>query len=177
LAEAEALPPGRRIGPYEVEGELGRGGSGGRAARGPRGRPPTARRSRSSWCPRRDCPSSARQRFLDERQILAGLEHPNIARLLDGGETEDGLPYLVMELVTGERIDRFCDARRLPIAERVRLFTAVARRRPPRAPEPRRAPRPQARERPRHRPTACPSCSTSASPACAIPQEATRFRP
>ena len=44
-------------------------------------------------------------RFKNERQILAGLEHPNIARLLDGGTTEDGLPYLVMELIEGQPID------------------------------------------------------------------------
>ena len=45
-----------------------------------------------------------------ERQILAGLDHPNIARLLDGGTTDDGLPYLVMEYVEGEPIDDYCDA-------------------------------------------------------------------
>ena len=49
-----------------------------------------------------------RQRFLRERQILANLEHPNIARLLDGGTTPDGLPYVVMEFVSGKPIDRYC---------------------------------------------------------------------
>ena len=65
------------------------------------------------------------QRFRNERQILAGLEHPGIARLLDGGATEDGLPYLVMELVEGEPIDRYCESRQLPLAPRLDLFRRV----------------------------------------------------
>ncbi|MEO8381622.1 MAG: serine/threonine-protein kinase [Acidobacteriota bacterium] len=60
------------------------------------------------------------QRFRQERQILASLEHPNVARLLDGGTTADGLPYLVMEYVEGTPIDDF--ARALPVAEKLRLF-------------------------------------------------------
>jgi serine/threonine protein kinase len=48
-------------------------------------------------------------RFQRERQTLANLDHPHIARLLDGGSTEEGLPYLVMELVEGEPIDRYCE--------------------------------------------------------------------
>lgn len=65
-------------------------------------------------------------RFRAERQILSGLEHPNIARLIDGGATPDGLPYLVMEYVEGERITTFCDERQLPIVGRLRLFVQVA---------------------------------------------------
>jgi serine/threonine-protein kinase len=64
-------------------------------------------------------------RFRAERQILASLQHPNIARLLDGGTTEDGTPYLVMEYVDGVPIDRYCDDRRLPNAERIALFRKV----------------------------------------------------
>lgn len=64
-------------------------------------------------------------RFLAERRILASLEHPGIARLLDGGETETGQPYLVMEYVDGEPIDRYCDTHRLTIEERLRLFIDV----------------------------------------------------
>ena len=67
----------------------------------------------------------ARQRFEAERRILARLEHSHIARLLDGGITEAGVPYLVMEYVAGQRIDDYCDARRLTIAERLRLFVQV----------------------------------------------------
>ncbi|MCP4662791.1 MAG: serine/threonine protein kinase, partial [bacterium] len=66
------------------------------------------------------------RRFRRERQILAQLDHPHIARLLDGGSTEDGLPYFVMELVDGERLDRYCDARKLPIDARLRLFLRVS---------------------------------------------------
>lgn len=66
-------------------------------------------------------------RFRRERQILAQLRHPNIAAFLDGGVTDDGLPFLVMEYVDGERIDRYCDARRLGIRERLKLFLQVCR--------------------------------------------------
>jgi eukaryotic-like serine/threonine-protein kinase len=64
-------------------------------------------------------------RFKNERQILASLEHPNIARLLDGGTTEDGLPYFVMELIEGQPIDEFCNAHHLSISERLVLFRKV----------------------------------------------------
>ncbi len=65
------------------------------------------------------------RRFRAERQILAQLEHPNIARLLDGGSTADGLPYLVMEYVEGQPIDRYADGRRLSVSERLHLFRTV----------------------------------------------------
>lgn len=71
-----------------------------------------------------DTPEAVR-RFRRERQILARLEHPNIARLLDGGLTADGSPYLVMELVDGAPIDRYCADRDLSIRERVELFLQV----------------------------------------------------
>jgi serine/threonine protein kinase/tetratricopeptide (TPR) repeat protein len=64
-------------------------------------------------------------RFLMERQILAALEHPNIARLYGGGSTSDGLPYFVMEYVEGESIRDFCDNQRFDINDRLRLFTKV----------------------------------------------------
>lgn len=70
--------------------------------------------------------ATAVERFLRERQIHAQLNHPNIARLYDAGTTEDGVPYLVMELVEGERIDAFCASRRLPLEIRVRLLISVA---------------------------------------------------
>src|SRR6267378_5734291 len=62
------------------------------------------------------------ERFRNERQILASLDHPNIARLLDGGTTEDRVPYLVMELIKGTRIDSYCDEHKLSITERLQLF-------------------------------------------------------
>jgi serine/threonine-protein kinase len=66
-------------------------------------------------------------RFLAERQILASLNHPNISRLLDGGVTADGRPYLVLEYVEGEPIDVYCRRLGLSSRERVRLFLQVAR--------------------------------------------------
>jgi serine/threonine protein kinase/tetratricopeptide (TPR) repeat protein len=65
------------------------------------------------------------ERFKNERQILAGLEHPNIGRLIDGGTTEDGLPYFVMELVEGEPIDRYCESHRRSTVQRLELFRSV----------------------------------------------------
>ncbi|MEN3335841.1 MAG: eukaryotic-like serine/threonine-protein kinase [Blastocatellia bacterium] len=64
-------------------------------------------------------------RFRHERQILASLDHANIARLLDGGTTEDGLPYFVMEYIEGQTIDQYCDAHKLSTAERLQLFRQV----------------------------------------------------
>ncbi len=67
------------------------------------------------------------RRFRHERQILAGLQHPNIARLLDGGATKEGTPYLVMEFVEGERIDHYCNSRQLNIKQRLNLFHKVCK--------------------------------------------------
>jgi serine/threonine-protein kinase len=66
------------------------------------------------------------RRFKNERQILAAIEHPHIARLIDGGQTEDGKPYFAMEYVEGVPIDKYCDRRRLGIPERLQLFCKVA---------------------------------------------------
>jgi len=65
------------------------------------------------------------QRFRRERQIVASLDHPNIARLLDGGATDDGRPYIVMEYVEGMAIDAWCDQKRLNTEHRLRLFLQV----------------------------------------------------
>src|SRR3984885_3084833 len=65
------------------------------------------------------------QRFRNERQTLAALDHPNIVKLLDGGSTEDGSPYLVMEYVEGLPIDQYCDQKQLTIDDRLRLFRVV----------------------------------------------------
>jgi tetratricopeptide (TPR) repeat protein len=115
---------GQRIGVYQLVGEIGRGGM---------GEVYRARRADAHYemevaikLVRGGYDSDfVLQRFKAERQILASLDHPNIARLLDGGATEDGLPYLVMELVDGEPIDKYCDARELPIPARLRLFRDV----------------------------------------------------
>ncbi len=65
------------------------------------------------------------RRFRSERQILAGLQHPHIAQLVDGGATESGTPWLAMEFVDGVPIDEYCDTHRLPIAARLDLFRHV----------------------------------------------------
>ncbi|HLU05597.1 MAG TPA: serine/threonine-protein kinase [Woeseiaceae bacterium] len=64
-------------------------------------------------------------RLVGERQILANLQHPNIARLFDGGTTADGTPYLVMEYIDGLPIDEYCDGRRLTVNERLELFRKI----------------------------------------------------
>lgn len=65
------------------------------------------------------------ERFRAERQVLASLDHPNIAKLLDGGESDDGLQFLVMEFVRGEPIDSYCDKKRLSVRQRLRLFQKI----------------------------------------------------
>jgi eukaryotic-like serine/threonine-protein kinase len=65
------------------------------------------------------------QRFKNERQILAGLDHPNIAHLLDGGTTAEGAPYFVMELIAGESIEQYCDRHRSGTVDRLKLFLQV----------------------------------------------------
>lgn len=65
------------------------------------------------------------ERFRHEREILASLDHPNIARLIDGGSTEEGVPYFVMEYVEGQPINRWCDDRKLNVSQRLELFRKV----------------------------------------------------
>jgi eukaryotic-like serine/threonine-protein kinase len=125
LDPPEAVAPvGRRIGAYEVVGELGRGGMG-LVLKAVRADDAYRKTVALKVVPSAGISEPARLRFLEERQILASLEHPHIARLLDGGTTEEGLPYLVMELVEGEPIDRYCDGRQLGVEARLRLFLSV----------------------------------------------------
>ena len=113
-----------RIGPYEVDRLLGRGGMGAVYL---------ANRVDGQFEQQVaikliDLPLATdvfRERFRQERQILAGLQHPFIARLLDGGVTGDGDPYLAMEYVKGVPITRFCETRELAIPQRLRLFKSV----------------------------------------------------
>src|ERR1700759_2099597 len=65
------------------------------------------------------------ERFLRERQILALVNHPNIAQIFDGGATADGRPYLVMELIEGETLIRYCVSHHLDLSSRLRLFLDV----------------------------------------------------
>jgi serine/threonine protein kinase len=115
---------GRRIGVYQIIEEIGRGGMGEvyRAARadGQFTKEVAVKLVRGGLDT-----AFVLERFRNERQILATLDHPNIARLLDGGTTDDGIPYLVMELIEGTRIDSYCDGHGLSITERLQLFRQV----------------------------------------------------
>ena len=118
------LSEGRRIGAYCILREIGRGGMGTvfLAARAD----DEFQKLVAIKIIRRGLDTDdIVQRFRAERQILAMFDHPNVARLLDGGSTDDGLPYFVMEYIQGEPIDVYCDARRLNITGRLRLFQGV----------------------------------------------------
>ena len=115
---------GRSVGPYQIQREIGRGGMAVvyLAARADR---EFDHQVALKIIKRGMDTDAIVRRFRTERQILAGLSHPHVARLLDGGTTADGLPYLVMEYVVGQPITAHCDARRLGVAARLRLFQQV----------------------------------------------------
>jgi non-specific serine/threonine protein kinase/serine/threonine-protein kinase len=115
---------GRRIGAYRLVRLLGRGGMGA-VYLAERADEAFRQRVAIKLLPWALATAEARHRFQLERQTLARLEHPHIARLLDGGETADGLPYLVMEYVDGEPIDQFCQRQDLDLVRRLRLFREV----------------------------------------------------
>jgi non-specific serine/threonine protein kinase/serine/threonine-protein kinase len=121
---APSIAPGQRLGPYRVVREVGRGGMG-VVLEAVRADAEFDQTVAVKLVPLAAASDFARRRFLEERQILARLEHPYIARLLDGGTSDEGLPYLVMEFVRGERIDRWCDGRGLDLRARLRLFVQV----------------------------------------------------
>src|ERR1700730_13881264 len=121
--EAQAMI-GQRIGLYKISREIGHGGMG------------------TVYLATRDDDQYEKQvaikvvkrgmdtdlvldRFRNERQILASFDHPNIARLLDGGSTENGLPYFIMEYIEGQALDEYCDGRRLSTVARLELFRTV----------------------------------------------------
>lgn len=115
---------GSKIGSYSLVSVLGRGGAG-TVYLGER-----ADRQYSGQVAIKIVDNTAVQtslgvRFRAERQILASLNHPNIARLLDAGETDDGQAYLVMEYVRGEPVDRYCDSLQLDMRARLRLFLDI----------------------------------------------------
>jgi serine/threonine-protein kinase len=122
----DAIPPGKRIGAYQVISVVGQGGMG-----------TVCLASRADDLYRQNVAiklmhagfaqaQSMRLRFGAERQILANLNHPNIARLLDGGITDDGLPYLVMEFVDGMPIDDYSRSSQLSIDGLLALFLQVS---------------------------------------------------
>jgi serine/threonine-protein kinase len=123
LERAQALT-GRRVGQYQILGEIGRGGMGS-VYSAVRADDAFQKRVAIKILRRGLDTDDIIDRFRSERQILATLEHPNITRLLDGGSTDDGLPYFVMELIEGEPIDQYCDRRTLTITGRLKLFQGV----------------------------------------------------
>jgi eukaryotic-like serine/threonine-protein kinase len=115
---------GRRIGQYELVTKLGSGGMG-EVYRGVRADDQFQKQVAIKLIRQGYDTALIVRRFRIERQILASLEHPNIASLLDGGTSEDGLPFFVMELVEGQPIDRYCATHKLDIRERLKLFRSV----------------------------------------------------
>ncbi|MBR9990574.1 MAG: serine/threonine protein kinase, partial [Gemmatimonadetes bacterium] len=114
-----------RLGAYRLLREIGRGGMG--VVYDAERDDGQFRRRVAIKIIRHGADADLLQRIHSERQILAGLDHPHIARLLDGGVTEDGRPYLVMEHVDGLTIDVYCERMRLTVAERLSLVMTVAR--------------------------------------------------
>jgi serine/threonine protein kinase len=119
---------GRLIGPYRIVSELGRGGMGAvyLATRDAGGDAAGFEQQVAVKLIKRGMDTEGIvRRFLHERRILAGLAHPNIARLYDGGSTADGRPYFVMESVAGEPITQFAAAQGLSVEARLALFVKV----------------------------------------------------
>jgi serine/threonine protein kinase/tetratricopeptide (TPR) repeat protein len=123
-SEASPSLVGRPMGPYRVVEEIGAGGMG-EVYRAARADDQFQKQVAIKIVRRGFDTESGLRRFKAERQILASLDHPNIARLLDSGSTEDGLPYVVMELVEGRSIDEYCEAHKLSLIERLELFRLV----------------------------------------------------
>jgi eukaryotic-like serine/threonine-protein kinase len=124
LAE-ETDPPGtRRVGPYVLHEKVGQGGMG-RVYRAVRSEGDYRRQVALKIVNRGMNTEFILRRFRNERQILAGLDHPAIASLYDGGTTDDGLPYFAMEYIEGKDLLAWSDAHRLPTGERLALFLQV----------------------------------------------------
>ncbi len=122
--EGGALSPGKTVGPYRLIREIGSGGMG-TVYLAERADGAFEQRVALKVIRQTLFSTEVRHRFESERQILARLQHPNIARLLDGGMTDDGVPYFTMEYVEGEPITDYCDRRQLSIKDRLRLFRVV----------------------------------------------------
>jgi non-specific serine/threonine protein kinase/serine/threonine-protein kinase len=136
FADAENLMPqflpadddesleGRRLGAYQLVREIGRGGMGA-VYLAQRADEQFREKAALKIVKRGMDTKEVVRRFRHERQIMASLHHPNIAGLLDGGTTEDGLPYFVMEFIEGEPIDAYCHHHQLSVVERLKLFRTV----------------------------------------------------
>jgi serine/threonine protein kinase/tetratricopeptide (TPR) repeat protein len=122
LPEAAPLI-GMQLGPWRIVREIGRGGMG--AVFEAEREEPFRMRAALKIAGTGQLSSDGVRRFAQERQVLAGLQHRNIAGLLDGGVTPDGTPYLVMEYIDGRPLDEHCDIERLGIRPRLELFRQV----------------------------------------------------
>src|SRR6266705_1621918 len=118
------LQAGELIGSYRIVRELGRGGMGA-VYLAERADEQYKKRVAIKLIKRGMDTDAVLRHFRNERQILASFDHPNIARLFDGGTTKSGLPYFVMEYVEGLPIDQYCDTYRLSVTERLELFRDV----------------------------------------------------
>lgn len=124
LVAADPTLIGERIGAYRIESEIGRGGMG-VVYQASRADKEFSQRVAIKLIKRGLDTDDIIRRFRAERQILAALNHPNIARLIDGGATESGLPYLVMDFVEGRPLTVYCHEQRLPIGKRLQLFQQI----------------------------------------------------
>lgn len=124
LTQQDQQRAGMQIGPYKILDIIGEGGMG-TVYLAERADDQFEKRVAIKLIRRGAASAELMKRFRVERQILANLEHPNIARLLDGGTTESGSPFLVMEYVDGQPIDEYCEQHKLPVRERLQLFRKV----------------------------------------------------
>jgi eukaryotic-like serine/threonine-protein kinase len=115
---------GRRVGPYKVVEQIGSGGMG-EVYRAFRADDQYRKVVALKFVRAGQYSNEVFARFKNERQILAGLDHPNLAKLLDGGTSEEGMPYFVMELIDGQPITEYCNEQHLSIRERLKLFLQV----------------------------------------------------
>ncbi|MDX6694572.1 MAG: eukaryotic-like serine/threonine-protein kinase [Blastocatellia bacterium] len=134
-SDLQSLPPtltseepdpviGERIGAYRIEREIGRGGMG-TVYKAVRADGEFRQRVAIKLVKRGMDTDFILQRFRNERQILAALEHPHIGHLLGGGTTTDDRPYFVMEYIEGQPLYQYCDTHRLSIRERLELFSLI----------------------------------------------------
>ena len=124
LAAEDPLQPGQTLGPWRLERVIGSGGMG-QVWLAQRNEGGFGQRAALKVVKRGMDTDEVLARFYRERELLAALEHPRIARIFDGGATSDGRPWLAMEFVEGEALDRWCDARSLGLRERIELFLRV----------------------------------------------------
>ncbi|HYO99333.1 MAG TPA: protein kinase, partial [Pyrinomonadaceae bacterium] len=122
--DAARLMLGRRVGAFRLTGELGRGGMGA-VYLAERTDGEFRQRVAVKLIKRGMDTDEIVRRFRHERQVLAAFDHPHIARLFDGGTTDDGLPFFVMEYVEGEPLYEFCDGRRMTVGARLELFQRI----------------------------------------------------